>query len=102
MALRFEEVKTLLLTHRLQSPQNCTYSCWQILLHLLFPRNDRQRIRQEKHDPNSSKKKFWKNQRSFGEFKRRKPKSIQISPPEYTLVHFECRWTQLGTVDHQL
>lgn len=48
MALRFEEVKTLLLTHRLQSPQNCMYSCWQILLHLLFPRNDRQRIRQER------------------------------------------------------
>ena len=24
------------------------YSCWQILLHLLFPRNDRQRIRQER------------------------------------------------------
>lgn len=50
MALRFEEVKTLLLTHRLQSPQNCMYSCWQILLHLLFPRNDRQRIRQERHE----------------------------------------------------
>ena len=47
MALRFEEVKTLLLTHRLQSLQNCMYSCWQILLHLLFPRNDRQRIREE-------------------------------------------------------
>lgn len=101
MALRFEEVKTLLLTHRLQSPQNCMYSCWQILLHLLFPRMIDRELDKKGLDPNSSTKKFWRNQRSFGEFKRRKPKSIQISPPEYTLVHFECRWTQLGTVDHQ-
>ena len=65
MALRFEEVKILLLTHRLQSPQNCMYSCWQILLHLLFPRNDRQRIRQERHDLNSSTKKFFEKSKEF-------------------------------------
>ena len=71
------------------------YSCWQILLHLLFPRNDRQRIRQERHDPNSSKKKFWRNQRVLGN-------SSEGNPKAFKYLHLSTHLSILSVVGHNL